>query len=509
MSLEHCEDDKTETKERFSRLKRGLAWLTKYTPMLVISLALHLVLLLIISLLSPKEKIEEDDKKPFIIHQTDISDPDVEDTVVIIEPIDVMNPTLPTVDVSISKKEEPFVKPLPINKGPEDPYVTIDNPEMFITTTPSIQDIPDLIGLKWKNGGGGSSSMPKGYNNRSGKNKSRAINDRGGDLKTEASVEAALKWLAHHQEPDGSWMSTKYEGKEHAKSLPACTTACALLPFLGAGHSEKNGKYKKVVKKGIYYLNKEFKKNFDNPQFKSNYGASLILMALSEASIFGSTPTTRKNANRLAEYLIDQYLKNPGEGWNYTTPGSDFSVSGWVSLGLKSAKSANLPVMKQAKAKSVFDSYRKWVKIMTDEETGMGSYRPGKAGSTHMTWVGMFVRQSLGYDIQTDKFLTQASKLTIDWVNNGNWIGKEKPGAVYGIYYGTLAAFHQQGKVWNTWNPAMKRTLVGSQLSGDAKELGGSWNPSHDHTGEIGGRVYTTALHALCLEVYYRYNLIN
>lgn len=508
MSLEHCEDDNTETKERFTRLKRGFAWFSKYTPMLVISLALHLVLLLIISLLSPKEKVEDDENKPIIIHQPDIPEPDAEDTVVIIEPIDVMNPTLPIVDSSISIKEKSIAPPID-----NDIIVctdeTIHEPVVHITSIPSIQDIPDLIGLKWKNNGGSSSSIPKGYNNRSGKNKSRAINDRGGDLKTEASVKAALKWLALHQEPDGSWLSTKYEGKDHAKSLPACTTACALLPFLGAGHSEKFGKYKKTVKKGIYYLNKEFKKNFENPQFKSNYGASLILMALSEASIFGSTPTTRKNANRLAEYLIDQYLKNPGEGWNYTTPGSDFSVSGWVSLGLKSAKSANLPVMKKAKAKSVFDSYKKWVETMTNEETGMGSYRPGKAGSTHMTWVGMFVRQSLGYNTQTDKFLTQASKLTIDWVNKGSWIGKEKPGAVYGIYYGTLAAFQQQGKVWSAWNPAMKRTLVGSQLSGDAKELGGSWNPSHDHTGEIGGRVYTTALHALCLEVYYRYNLIN
>ncbi|MFP6612556.1 MAG: hypothetical protein VB835_09625 [Pirellulales bacterium] len=38
--------------------------------------------------------------------------------------------------------------------------------------------------------------------------------------------------------------------------------------------------------------------------------------------------------------------------------------------------------------------------------------------------------------------------------------------------------------------------------SGDA----GSWDPKNAHWGGKGGRVYATALGALCLEVYYRYS---
>mgnify|MGYP003344403264 FL=1 len=37
-------------------------------------------------------------------------------------------------------------------------------------------------------------------------------------------------------------------------------------------------------------------------------------------------------------------------------------------------------------------------------------------------------------------------------------------------------------------------------------DTAGSWDPDRDRWGKAGGRVYTTALGALCLEVYYRYS---
>jgi hypothetical protein len=77
---------------------------------------------------------------------------------------------------------------------------------------------------------------------------------------------------------------------------------------------------------------------------------------------------------------------------------------------------------------------------------------------------------------------------------------------VYQVYYGSLATFQQGGQVWKVWNTNMKKCLLGSQRKGSTKELGGSWNPSADHTAKDGGRVMMTALCALCLEVYYRYD---
>ena len=73
---------------------------------------------------------------------------------------------------------------------------------------------------------------------------------------------------------------------------------------------------------------------------------------------------------------------------------------------------------------------------------------------------------------------------------------------LYYWYYGTLGMYQLQGDHWQRWNSAMQTTLVQRQrLNGD---VAGSWDPDC-LWGGYGGRVYSTAMSALCLEVYYRY----
>ena len=83
----------------------------------------------------------------------------------------------------------------------------------------------------------------------------------------------------------------------------------------------------------------------------------------------------------------------------------------------------------------------------------------------------------------------------------------------YYWYYGTLAMFQMGGHYWKAWNAELKATLVpnqcrGGPLDGSAKDVDGSWNPVGTFgvkNSRGGGRVMSTALGALCLEVYYRY----
>ena len=73
---------------------------------------------------------------------------------------------------------------------------------------------------------------------------------------------------------------------------------------------------------------------------------------------------------------------------------------------------------------------------------------------------------------------------------------------VYYWYYATLAMFQLQGEHWQRWNEVMRPQLLTTQQT--TGPLAGSWDP--DPTwGSYGGRVYSTSLCALCLEVYYRY----
>lgn len=384
----------------------------------------------------------------------------------------------------------------------------------------------------------GSDGLPTAYKGRaSKKEQKKMLQSHGGAPEVLDAVGLALRWLAAHQLPDGSWplikgeVSKKGEGNvkeakkpagkivkkaeseeeaqkkmsegKSSREIRASITGTALLAFLGAGHSETMGQYKGTVRKGINYLNQYL---LDNPGhlLGKTYGASIVLMALAEASIFSSSPLTTKNANVLAKKLRDVY---DGEGWGYKGGGDDFSVSGWVALGLKSGRQADLKALRNEEVEALFDKYGVWVNKMTNPETGEGMYRPGKKGSRAMSWVGMFQKQFLGFP-KEDPFLLKAGEVSVkDVPKVFSSIGKGMD--EYEIYYGTLAAFQQQGPFWKAWNPAMQNSLLSLQREGPVEKLGGSWDPSSKHVGKDGGRVMTTAIYTLCLEVYYRYALMQ
>ena len=69
--------------------------------------------------------------------------------------------------------------------------------------------------------------------------------------------------------------------------------------------------------------------------------------------------------------------------------------------------------------------------------------------------------------------------------------------------------FQMGNPFWKQWNEALKKTLLpnqckGGPLDGSANDKDGSWDLLC-RADKAGGRVYTTAVGALCLEVYYRY----
>ena len=71
----------------------------------------------------------------------------------------------------------------------------------------------------------------------------------------------------------------------------------------------------------------------------------------------------------------------------------------------------------------------------------------------------------------------------------------------YYIYYATLGLYQHQGPVWEAWNERLKETLPATQIQTGSRK--GSWDSSRGLCGN-GGRVASTALATLSLEVYYR-----
>jgi hypothetical protein len=74
-----------------------------------------------------------------------------------------------------------------------------------------------------------------------------------------------------------------------------------------------------------------------------------------------------------------------------------------------------------------------------------------------------------------------------------------------GMYYwfhASHALFQVGGQDWKSWSKSLTEALLKTQRHGGCED--GSWDPI-DEWGSLGGRVYSTAISALCLEVYYRY----
>ena len=111
-----------------------------------------------------------------------------------------------------------------------------------------------------------------------------------------------------------------------------------------------------------------------------------------------------------------------------------------------------------------------------------------------MTAEALFCQQMLGYprdSASNRESITYLMKNTprLSEVNYYYW------------YYGTLAMYQHGGRPWQDWNAVVRDTLISQQVTNGP--MAGSWEPN-DQWGRYGGRLYSTALATLTLEVYYR-----
>jgi hypothetical protein len=128
---------------------------------------------------------------------------------------------------------------------------------------------------------------------------------------------------------------------------------------------------------------------------------------------------------------------------------------------------------------------------------GLAAYRSGKGElpKPSMTAESLFCKQMLGIK-RTNRSSVEAVEYLLK-----NMPQRSKQDLYY-WYYGTLAMYHHGGDSWRSWNQALRDNLVADQRTDD--EFAGSWNPRAPW-GDYGGRVFSTALSTLCLEVYYRF----
>ena len=368
-------------------------------------------------------------------------------------------------------------------------------------------------------GPGGSMGLmaPGGFGGRSGSTHEQLLKQ-GGNRLSEAAVASGLQFLARHQAPDGHWsldqfhlnVNTKFpengprlandQSTGQGTKNDVAGTAFGLLPFLGAGETHKppppgtprDQNYQKVVEAGLRYL---LSKQTRDGEFPGGmYAHGLATIAMCEAYGLTSDPLLKSPAQKAIDFIVK--AQDPsGGGWRYTPrSGGDTSVVGWQVMALKSGQMSGLSV-----PKSTLDGASKWLdSCMTSDKGGYGYTGPQETPT--MTAVGLLCRMYLGWSPKNPGLQAGVARL------KGN-----PPTALnnmYYYYYATQVMHHMGGESFEFWNPKMRDLLIKGQDQGkDPKHpwQKGSWDPSGDVHGKVGGRIMITSLSLLTLEVYYRH----
>jgi len=368
-------------------------------------------------------------------------------------------------------------------------------------------------------------SLPATYRLRTLSQRRLAAQKFGGTDASEQAVEFSLAWLARHQHRDGHWdadgFSTHCPGGQRCQDpggrglhgdpnraeadrraglhADAGITALSLLAFLGAGYTHEEGLYADQITRAINWLIQQQQTTgflgSRATRYAKNYCHAISTYALAEAYGMQVDKTGNVRLKRAVEravaYIVSQQHPTTG-GWRYVKgQEGDMSMFGWQLMALKSAEIGGLSVPERTK-----DLMFHFVNSRSRGRfKGLASYRPEEAVSPTMTAEALFSKQMLG--IERDH---PASREAVQYLSLQR--PKLSKTNLYYWYYGTLAMYQYGGKSWQNWNGSLRNLLVATQRQdGHAK---GSWDP-RGPWGGFGGRIYSTALSTLCLEVYYRF----
>lgn len=415
---------------------------------------------------------------------------------------------------------------LPIPSEVRTPFVSnLEDPKAILpkatVSVPAAVATPDFAGARPLNGARTSKQLrvvsrprriadgqplPKIYSLRAAQNRLKVARQRGGSVKTEQAVEAALHWLAENQRENGSWDSSQHGGGKETQvfghdrggagtEADTGVTGLATLAFLAAGNSHLEGAYQGEVQSSLEYLVRSQKSDGDlsgNARlFAKMYCHSMSLLALSEALAMTGDKRLLPAVQSGINFTVQAQNRRDG-GWRYQ-PGDpgDMSQFGWQVLALHSAElgGATVPAETQNRMRSFLESCSSGI------GGGLASYKPNQGPSVTMTAEALMCRYFLTKDV---------SPMTV--MEATRHVSRERPTPthvnLYYWYYGTLAMYHAGGPEWKAWNQELKQTLLSLQRTQGSDA--GSW-PASGVWGGYGGEVYSTSMAALNLEVYYRY----
>ncbi len=416
-------------------------------------------------------------------------------------------------DASPGEEEE-----TPVEEPASDPSADLADPASSASPGPPAEtedsaQVGTGAGVEKGAGGEGVSE----YGNRRGPGRGDALKRFGGNARSEEAVRRGLMWLFRHQEPEGHWSGSDFhehcEGEvcfgSGVQGYDVGHTSLALLCFLGSGITHRKGRYAGSVRAGLdWLLAQQTGAGFfhgGNPKACAMYNHAIACLALAEAYGMTRDPRLKKPLQRGLSFLVSAQQR--GGGWDYVpepTGRGDVSVTGWAVMALKSARIAGLRVRA-----SCWHKARRFIVKMTGSD-GRVEYEDkgyGRRGRWHrygpgMASVGLLCHLYFG-EASDAIAVRRIAGFLRDHPPALRALKGEQLHTRYYWYYATLAFFQLGGEWWLWWNESFRDFLVNLQRRDGCAAV--SWDPVDGWLAGYGGRLYSTTLSLLSLEVYYRY----
>ena len=461
-----------------------LATFVRNSPAFSVSLSLHCLLLLALALWVVRERPLRKLRLSMAFGPASAQDND--------GGIDILPAKTPTKQPDEEKTEVAEAELPPVPKPQATPVVVPDVPDA--TTGTVLADTPTVapaVGMLLVG--------------RDAGRKKVLLGAAGGSDETERAVALALDWLKKQQSSkDGLWSLTGPYDDGGSQENQLAATAMALLAFQGAGNTLAEGPHRGVVDRAWRSLLRMQQEDgaFDVgqvPMQHALYSHAQVTMALCELYGMSRDPKLAEPAARAVAYCVA--AQGPNGGWRYE-PGKpgDMSVTGWYMMALKTAEMAGMQV-----PPATFEGIGGFLDTVANEKGSRYGYRrdsplkPASPVTAAVTAEGLLCRQYLGWQ-QRDPRLVEGLELLMA----ENPIDFESDAKdVYAWYYITQVAHHMEGDAWRRWNDRLREVLPREQVVKGKQR--GSWDPSLDKWGHIGGRLFVTSFCVYMLETYYRH----
>ena len=489
----------------------------KHLPAWVISGAVHVVLIATLIMLDgfmPRAEATPADDQLTVVAENELQEEKQPD---LTNPDIGLDPELPaTVDVSniteqnvVSQVVQPD-EPVGVDAAMANPVSDFIPPQGISTSGLSAPGLADAgVGNVMAGGGlAGTGFASEAFNGRTAAGRHAMVQAGGGNSESEAAVARGLIWLARQQRANGSWV---YDG-DHSQDVIAAT-GMALLPFLAAGQTHKpaqDNKYQKTVAAGLNFLISQMGKDgeFYNSRDASGkltgrvgtYAQGIATIAICEA--YGMTGDKRLlYGPALAAIKYLESIQGPDGSWGYGPKvNGDTSIVGWQIQALQSGKLCRgLPV-----SKSTLDKARVFLDKVSDSAThSRYGYNSRESARPTLSAVGLLCRYYIdGWGPNNPSMAAGVEYL----LNSGGLPGEKARFDMYYLYYATQVLHFYDGPEWREkWNPRMRDMLIKLQVPQNKGANGGSWDPDLGIIGRACGRLGTTCLCLLTLEVYYRH----